>query len=218
MHRLGLACVATVVCSSLLAAEPGLSDLSGFWVGILEPEDQQYRGPGPEFGDFRGLPFNEAGLARARSWNPDDDYLPENVSKPPSVPYIMRSTLPIQIIQEEDEITFRLELCEQVRTIHMDGRSHPSADAPRTYMGHSVGHWEGQTLVVDTTHFAEGYIRRNGAMHSNQGHLIERYTRDGDYLLLMIVLEDPAYFSESLTRVIAFRSRPDVTALRPFPC
>ena len=85
-------------------------------------------------------------------------------------------------------------------------------------MGHSVGRWEGQTLVVETTHFTEGYIRRNGAMHSDQGHLTERFVRAGDYLLAMIVLEDPVYFSEPVTRVVAFRHRPDVTALRPFPC
>ena len=81
-----------------------------------------------------------------------------------------------------------------------------------------LGRWEGQTLVVDTTHIAEGYIRRNGAMHSDESRLIERFTRDGDYLVLMIVLDDPAYFTEPVTRVIAYRHRPDITELRPFPC
>lgn len=203
--------------SGALAAEDP-ADLSGFWAGIFEPEDGQYRGAGPAFGDFEGLPLNEAGLAKAQSWNPDDDYLPESLSRPHSPANIMRSSFPFRITQDGETITFAMESCEQVRTVYMDGRSHPPDDAPRTYMGHSVGHWEGQTLVVDTTHVTENYVRRNGVAHSDQMRLIERYTRDGEYLLLMIIVEDPVFFSVPFTRVIAFRHRPDITGLRPYPC
>jgi hypothetical protein len=110
-----------------------------------------------------------------------------------------------------------MESFEQVRTIYLDGREHPPADAPRTPMGHSIGHWEGQTLVVDTTHFEAGYIRRNGAPHSDQAHLVERYTRDDGYLLIMITLEDPVYLTAPFTRVIAHRYVADLE-IRPYPC
>ena len=214
-----------VACVGLVAslprawgAEGDAPDFSGFWAGMFEPEDQQYRGPGPDFGDFRGLPLSEAGLAKAKSWNPDDDYLPENLSKPHSPTNIMRSSFPFQIIQEPDMITLKMESCEQVRKVHMGGVSHPPEEAPHTFMGHSIGHWEGQTLVVHTTHIIENYVRRNGVAHSEKVQLEERYTRDGDYLLLMMTVEDPVYFSAPFMRVIAFRHRPDITALRPYPC
>lgn len=203
--------------SGPLAAEDPV-DFSGFWAGIFEPEDAEYRGAGPAFGDFEGLPLNEAGLAKAQSWNPDDDYTPESLSRPHSPAHIMRSSFPFRIIQEEGTITFEMEVCEQVRTVYMDGRSHPPDNAPHSYMGHSIGHWEGQTLVVDTTHVRENYVRRNGVVHSDQMRLTERYTRDGDYLLLMIIVDDPVFFSVPFTRVIAFQYRPDITGLRPYPC
>ena len=214
-----LSCVGLMVSfSGRLEAENDPPDFSGFWAGMFEPEDQQYRGPGPDFGDFRGLPLNEAGLAKAKSWNPDDDYLPENLSKPHSPTNIMRSSFPFEIVQEPDMITLKMEACEQVRKVYMDGASHPPAEAPHTFMGHSIGHWEGQTLVVHTSHIVENYVRRNGVVHSEEVQLVERYTRDGDYLLLMMIVEDPAYFSAPFMRVIAFRHRPDITALRPYPC
>ncbi len=211
-----VACVTVIGWPGVtVAADP---DLAGFWAPITEPEDHQYRSAGPDFGDFNGIPFNEAGLKKAQSWNPDDDYLPENLCKPHSAPYIMRSTFPIQIVQEQDKITFNLESYEQVRTVYMDGRSHPGADTPHTDMGHSIGRWDGSSLVVDTTHFKAGYIRRNGAPHSDQGHIVERFARSGDFLMLMITLEDPVYLSKPMTRVIAFRHRSDLTKLRPYPC
>lgn len=193
-------------------------DLRGILSPIFEPEDREYRFEGPLPGDFRGLPLNEAGLARAMEWTPDTPYLPENQCKPHSPPYIMRSALPWEIIQESpDVIVFRMNSYEQIRTIYLDGRGHPPEDAPRTPMGHSIGHWEGQTLVVDTTHFDAGYIRRNGAPHSDKARLQERFTRDGEYLLIMITLEDPVYLKAPFTRVIAARYTPE-RKIEPYPC
>ena len=184
---------------------------------IFEPEDRLYRFAGPELGDFSGLPLNEAGLARAGEYTPDTQYLPENQCKPHSPPYIMRSALRWEILQEPEVVTLKMESFEQVRTIYLDGREHPPRDAQRTFMGHSVGHWEGQMLVVDTTHFEEGYIRRNGAPHSDRAHLVERFTRDGEFLLIMIPLADPVYLTQPFTRVIAHRYVPDLE-IRPYPC
>jgi len=63
------------------------------------------------------------------------------------------------------------------RTIYMDGRSHPADFAP-TYYGHSIGWWEGDTLVVDTTGFNERFwLDRRGLPHTSKLHTIERFTR-----------------------------------------
>ena len=194
-----------------------MPDLRGGLVPIFEPEDRSYRFAGPELGDFSGLPLNEAGLAKAREYTADTQYLPQNQCKPHSPPYIMRSALRWEILQEPERVILNMESFEQIRTVYLDGREHPLPDAPRSPMGHSIGHWEGQTLAVDTTHFEAGYIRRNGAPHSDQARLVERFTRDGEFLLIMITLEDPVYLQEPFTRVIAHRYVPGLE-IRPYPC
>ncbi|MFO1504317.1 MAG: hypothetical protein U1F39_10960 [Steroidobacteraceae bacterium] len=84
----------------------------------------------------------------------------------------------------------------QTRRIATDGSTHPAdEDWPRV-MGHSVGRWEGQTLVVDTVWMKPGILDRSGAPYSNQLHLTERYTRTApDTLTLEMTLEDPVMFT-----------------------
>jgi len=78
------------------------------------------------------------------------------------------------------------------RRIYLDGRDYPT-DIPPQWFGYSIGHWEGDTLVVDTTHLSSSTIMANGLRHSDQAHLIERFrlTPDGKYLHWTEVLEDP---------------------------
>jgi len=71
---------------------------------------------------------------------------------------------------------------------------------------------------VDTAYFKEGYIRRNGASHSDQGHIVERFAHFGDILMLMIKLEDPVYLTKPFTRFISFPHRSEIKKLRPYPC
>ena len=89
------------------------------------------------------------------------------------------------------------DFLNQTRRIYTDGRGHPGEDQkwPRT-MGHSVGHWEAQTLVVDTVWMMPGIFDRTGAPHSDQLHLSERITRtDPHTLTVEMTLEDPVMFS-----------------------
>lgn len=84
----------------------------------------------------------------------------------------------------------------QVRRIPTDGGAAPTADAPASPMGHSVGHWEGRTLVIRTTGLAAGQLDRSGAPHSDQLRLTERITRtDADTLTVAMTLEDPLAFT-----------------------
>ena len=79
------------------------------------------------------------------------------------------------------------------RVIYMDGRPHPENPTP-SYYGHSVGRWEGDTLVVDTVGFNERFwMNRDGLPHTDRMHLIERITRtDFDTLQYDITIDDPA--------------------------
>jgi len=82
------------------------------------------------------------------------------------------------------------------RTIYMDGRSHPSNLQP-SYYGHSIGRWEGDTFVVDTTGFNESFwIDRRGTPHTSQLRIVERFTRvNAISIKYEVTLDDPGAFT-----------------------
>ena len=84
------------------------------------------------------------------------------------------------------------------RTIYMDGREHPADFEPTNY-GHSVGHWECNTLVVDTVGYTEDFwLDRRGLPHTEQLHTIERFTRVNDMAIdYKITVDDPGAYTES---------------------
>ena len=86
------------------------------------------------------------------------------------------------------------------RVIYMDGRPHPEDLVP-SYYGHSTGHWEGDTLVVDTVGFNERFwIDRHGMPHTEQLHLVERFTRtDFDNMKYEMTIDDPGAYTRTWT-------------------
>jgi hypothetical protein len=87
------------------------------------------------------------------------------------------------------------------RIIYTDGRPHPK-DLDTSYMGHSIGHWEGDTLVIDTVGLNdETWLGRAKyqEIHSDKEHVIERWTRTGDVLSRTVTVEDPVMFSKPWT-------------------
>jgi hypothetical protein len=86
------------------------------------------------------------------------------------------------------------------RGIYMDGRPHPK-NPTSSYYGHSVGHWEGDTLVVDSVGFNERFwMERQGAPHTDQLHLIERFTRiDSNNLKIEVTIDDPGAYTKTWT-------------------
>jgi hypothetical protein len=95
------------------------------------------------------------------------------------------------------------------RTIHMDGRPHPK-DVTPSYYGHSVGHWEGDTLVVDSVGFNERFwFERQGAPHTDRLHLIERFTRtDLNNMKIELTIEDPGAYTKIWTTGFYLRWTP----------
>jgi hypothetical protein len=99
-------------------------------------------------------------------------------------------------------------------TIWVDGRPQPSVNAPHDKTGYTTGHWDGDVLVSYTTHMKTGFIRRNGAQHSDQAALTIHFLRHDDLLTLAAMLEDPVYLSEPLYWSRSFRqSRNNVEQL-----
>ena len=102
-----------------------------------------------------------------------------------------------------------LNTYEQERTIWMDGRPHPT-DYDTSYMGHSIGHWEGDTLVVDVTGMNDRtWIDAAGHPHTEQLHVIERFTRTGpESLKYEITIDDPATWTKPWTLAVTGKKDP----------
>jgi hypothetical protein len=112
----------------------------------------------------------------------------------PGVPRATYMPYPFQIVQTPDVILITYEYANAVRTIFMKDPGPPPVD---TWMGQSVGHWEGNTLVVDAKGFNDqSWFDRAGNFHSDALHVVERYTpRGNDVLMYEATIEDPMTFS-----------------------
>jgi hypothetical protein len=181
-------------------------DLSGIWQPRYH-EDQPERIPGPELRDYLGLPINDAARQYADSWNPSRIALPEEQCRVHVSPYILRGPLNLRIWQEkhpktQDLLAIKMysSTYEQTRTIWMDGRPHPGSNAPHTWMGFSTGRWDGDMLVIETTHIKHGWIRRNGIPQSDKARMTEYIVRNGEIMSHVFVLVDPIYLAEPLVK------------------
>jgi hypothetical protein len=112
----------------------------------------------------------------------------------PGVPRATYQPFPFQIVQTPKTILIAYEFDGAARTIYMEN---PPASPVDTWMGHSVGHWEGDTLVVDVTSFNDQtWFDRSGNFHSDVLHVVERYTPlSRDALTYEATIEDPKVFS-----------------------
>ena len=106
---------------------------------------------------------------------------------------------PHEVIQQENRVTILYEYQHQVRRVFMDGRGHPEDSFP-TLMGHSIGYWEGETLVVDTVGVEAGYLRPQGFPHGEQLHVVEKRTliNEGSKMRWEITITDPEYYREPI--------------------
>ena len=198
-------------------------DLTGNWDPIYH-EDNPERIPGPAVGDYVGLPINAAARFRADSWSASLLTLPEHQCKPHPVGYGYRGPSDMRIQQEVDfdtqrvvRLTIYIEWMQQHRDIWMDGRRRPGAFEPHAWQGFSTGTWEDDTLVVTTTHMKAGWVRRNGLPYSDQATFIDRWTRYGDYLMHVAILEDPVYLTEPFVRTTNWVLAP-TQELQAYPC
>ena len=102
----------------------------------------------------------------------------------------------------------------EYRVIPTDNRKHdPQKAIESTYMGYTVGRWEGDTLVLDSISFVDStWLGRGGFFHSDQMHVVERFTRQGDALLYDVTVEDPEVLVEPWvlpTRTVLRNSNPN---------
>ena len=130
---------------------------------------------------------------------------------PPGVPkiYLVRGA-PFEILQAPGRVMMYFEYDHFVREIFADGRQH-TEDLNPTYMGESIGKWEGNTLVIDTIGFNDKtWLDYSGHPHSEQLHLVERIRRvSHDALVNDITIEDPKAYTKPWTSHMTFDLKPD---------
>src|SRR5947208_3479163 len=169
-----------LLCGVILTQIPALSQVSlaGVWADRIT-EDSYERSGGPPLGDYQGIPLNDAGRMKADSHDHSEWSLPEFQCRPHPGPYQWRALGAVRISEEIDPVSreltaFHLEYLRSMeRPIFMDGRPHPPEYAPHTWSGFSTGKWEGNMLVVTTTHLKGAYLRRNGASFSDKSTMME---------------------------------------------
>jgi len=197
-------------------------DFSGDWAPRFF-EDQPERVPGPELGDYLGLPVNAAARMRADTWEASLLTLPEWQCRPHGADYIWRGPSNLRIWKEVDPssreiVAWHAEWLRSVdRPVYMDGRPHPPEYAAHTWQGFSTGKWDGDMLTVTTTHLKMGWIRRNGIPRSDKAVLTEHFVRHGDYLTLISVINDPVYLTEPFVRTTNWALDPH-QQIAPYPC
>jgi glyoxylase-like metal-dependent hydrolase (beta-lactamase superfamily II) len=205
-----------VACTVLAAPAVAQTDVAGDWDqaggGIFGFQEEFLdRGGGPDLGDYAGLPINDALRYKASLYSPSWLTVPEHQCLPHPSTYQYRSPGGLSIVKEYDPVTQRLVAYRffgsygLARTVWMDGRPHPPANARHTYEGFSTGRWEGNRLVIETTHLKAGFLRRNGIAHSDRARMLEYFVRHDDYLTLVTAVDDPIYLDEPFVRSTDFR-------------
>ena len=182
----------------------GATGLTGTWV---VPREQPYFG---RFSDPSSWPVTEKG-AEVRANYDDRTMNPQLLCQSRTAPWFMIFPSVQRIEVGDTSVTIRSEYNSIERTVHMDVASHERAAV--MYQGHSIGWWEGDVLVVDTTHFSD---HRNGNARGissgSQKHVVERFELNPDRtsLTYRFELEDPEYLAAPVTGELVSTYRPDV--------
>ena len=187
----------------------GQPNISGDWAvplrtpaGRAGPGGPGAEGPGGPGRPGRGSRYSqsEAGLAAAADYDREDNPRFNCLATNIFVDWTFDQHIN-RIEQTDDNITLTYGFMDIVRVIHLNMESHP-AEATTSRTGHSIGKWDGKTLVVDTVGFAEGYLDgRGGVKHSEQMHVVEKFTFDPDEVSVSreYTAEDPLYLTKEFT-------------------
>jgi len=192
-----------------------IPDLNGLWDGDRNSSDlvQYMKAAGSE------VPFTAAAAERYKkvdfATNPNAFCLPPGPSRAITGPS------PFQIVQSKDIVAMLFENHGIYRTIYVDGTKHPEdyKDYP-AFMGHSVGRYEGDTLVVDTVGInTRTWLDSNGLEHGDKLHLTERFQKVGpDSIKYSVTYDDPDFFTKPWTMTLTLVRQPKGDRLLEYVC
>jgi hypothetical protein len=202
----------------------GHPDLSGVWFpGCYGSGDLNAFGLAGNYNLVRGcpdqkrvapepIPYQPWAAAKFKEMFPTQIDLqlhsPSVLCLPRGVPMSLSNTpYPVQFVQNRGLIVQLNEMGNDFRIIYADGRAH-TKDPDPAYNGESIGHWEGETLVVDVIGIDEkSWLMENGWFHSDQVHVVERLTRTSlNYLTYQLTVEDPKVLAKPWTSPVLTRS------------
>ncbi len=193
--------------SLLERADAQATSIAGTWFAPLVPFRGFVRSQG-------GWPLTELARAEKAQWSIDQASYADCV--PVSVPTLMIYPVASTVEVNADTVEFYVDWMTSRRVVYLDGRGHPENAEP-TLHGHSIGHWEGDTLVVDTVNYAahsEGLTMGVGS--GPRKHTVERFSlaEDGRHMNYSVIVEDPDYLTEPLTHSSQLEYRPNLEPTR----
>ena len=208
---------------SLPFIKPAGADFSGVWNMLpqhprdFDPQAGMVRENPPLKPEWMAewLKTRQRKDAGMRIWDPAIHCLP------PGMPHMMNGSYPFEVLMTPGRVTVLTELFNETRRIWTDGRQHPPADELEyTFDGHSIGHWEGATLVIDTVGLRpETVIDVAAVPHSDQLHVTERvHLVSKDALDWTITLEDPVVLDKPWTETKHFTRAPATDGIREYAC
>jgi hypothetical protein len=199
--RIVFAVAVTAGTAHLSGVARAQADFEGIWVPDHPPRLGQ-----PLLSEVKLTP---AGRAEFERFSPEND--PSFRCIMPGVPRGLADPYPIEIVQQDHQILMLHEYYHQVRRVFMDGREAPDYWPP-SLNGFSTGHWEGDTLVVRTTHLSpDNYMSISGLPFSGDEHTltIEHYTRSADILSFTAEVHDPTNYEEAYVTTGRWNLAPD---------
>ena len=220
--KLGFVALIVAVTLSAVPASAQV-DFTGTWQRVGQNDNGASREPV----DLLGMPFSADGRAKALSYDIASLSATERQCQMYPPIYALVGPFPLQFVMVPDPVTQKLLAWKILgwgdrdeTVIWMDGRPHPSKNAPHTHGGFTTGTWEGDTLTAVTTHAKLGDIKRHRGFSSDRATLTYRFNRHGDTLTATGILEDPVYLAEPyvLTEVYRLTTNPNnfpLTACEP---
>lgn len=214
---LGVAAAPARFVAHAQAPPPGakLPDLSGIWDGggRARPVNSET----VPWGKANFPELNERALAYQKVF--DEALSPKYDCQPSTPPALEYDPYFMEVVQWPDRVIFRYEKDDQMRTVWLDGRKPVATDFG--VQGFSVGHYEGDALLVTTDHYVfdiTGFDDYNGIPSSSQKKVTERYWRDGNDLKVTVTVDDPMFLKKPASYTTRWLAAPKGYHLGPFDC
>jgi hypothetical protein len=198
----------------------GKPEFTGFWRPVRQP-GKPGGNLGKDFPDFK-LPFTEAGR-RAVLYSQNHTVDPEALCILGGIPRHNGSGLPFEVLHTPQRIGFTY-LYNTSRRISIGKDLQAAASAPRRYFGTEVAHWEGDTLVIETSRLYDSshdriWLDENGNPTSDETTVVERWSRpDFHHFQLEMTVTDPKYYSEPIRFTRTWEAAPAELGQQEYAC
>jgi hypothetical protein len=197
-------------------AAPATPDIDGvYWTTTYSPRIQPMTGGDPPYKPEAMAEYKK-NMAEIAAGKIDDD-MSRHFCLPDGVPRGLESPYPFEILEAPNrgEIYLLYEINHMIRRVDMQNPLPPQKDLELLpfYAGHSAGHWEGDTLVIETAGYnATTFLDNSGAPHSDQLRTTERIRKldNGKTLEDVVTIHDPAVFTRDWTARFVYQARPDL--------